>query len=450
MAAALGQHTPSGPTAQRHTGPQPRPAQPQRIGNAFLVPPTVNLASHPGQGQPIPEAVRRKMESLFNADFSNVRIHVGAQAKSIGAVAFTMGSQIRFAPGHYNPNTSHGLRLLGHELTHVVQQRSGRVRNPFGRGIAVVQDTGMEAEADRMGIQAAAHRLPVQAKTVVQPKGIEPPPLWFAGEPVPAIRGEQPFVSLAATGGRPPVDLHTAQPHPISHSSEGIIQPRRKRWTHAQREQSRKFWEKKREKEERKRKAEEARLLRTMRSSLAEIAPSDERFFQDYRKSSKPAVTVYRGAGWGITATSLDNYAGPGDIQPKAGTPDRTFYGVVNHQWSNRNHGCMVSCTAKICLGVHFAVDSHNYGLVYEIEIDDYIDVNWLLKKRNFRNRYLGQHEFLIPRAIRATEIRRVYLVSKETGIIKVWPQFKSKAHRKRAQRGWKQWVDTQGVCNDD
>jgi hypothetical protein len=44
--------------------------------------------------------------------------------------------------------------LLAHELVHVVQQRAGRVSNPFGGGVAVVQDQALEAEADRLGRQA--------------------------------------------------------------------------------------------------------------------------------------------------------------------------------------------------------------------------------------------------------------------------------------------------------
>ena len=171
--AALQQHAPPGQTAQQHQGPQPPAAQLNRIGNAFQVPPTVNL-SHPGQGRPLPEAVRQKMESVFNTDFSDVRVHVGAQAQSIGAVAFTMGSQIHFAPGQYNPNTSHGQRLLGHELTHVMQQRAGRVRNPFGDGVAVVQDPGMEAEADRMGRQAAIQKSKLEEMGAAQPHRTTP------------------------------------------------------------------------------------------------------------------------------------------------------------------------------------------------------------------------------------------------------------------------------------
>lgn len=106
-------------------------------------------------GLPIPDNVRAKMETAFGADFSDVRVHIGQEAASLGAIAYTWGSNIHFAPGQYNPNTIQGQKLLGHELWHVVQQRSGRVSNPFGGGVAVVQDYALEAEADRMGIKAA-------------------------------------------------------------------------------------------------------------------------------------------------------------------------------------------------------------------------------------------------------------------------------------------------------
>ena len=213
--ATLQQHAPPGQTAQQHQGPQPPASQPNPIGNAFQVPPTINL-SRSGQGRPLPEAVRRKMESVFNTDFSDVRVHVGAQAQSIGAVAFTMGSQIHFAPGQYNPNTSHGQRLLGHELTHVMQQRAGRVRNPFGNGVAVVQDPGMEAEAERMGMQAAAHQMPVEAKR-------EQPGMAAQQKPAPTPGGRPlaPHVQAAV------VQPRTAQPHAQARPlTTGVIQRR--------------------------------------------------------------------------------------------------------------------------------------------------------------------------------------------------------------------------------
>jgi hypothetical protein len=95
------------------------------------------------------------METAFGADFSDVRVHIGHEVSSLGAIAYTWGTNIHFAPGQYNPHTIQGQKLLGHELWHVVQQKSGRVKNPFGGSVAVVQDHALEAEADRMGIKAA-------------------------------------------------------------------------------------------------------------------------------------------------------------------------------------------------------------------------------------------------------------------------------------------------------
>ena len=117
----------------------------------------VNLQRKSG-GWMLPKEVQTKMESALNGDFSDVRIHVGSEVAAIGAIAFTWGSDIHFAPGYYNPHSIQGQQLLGHELAHVLQQRAGRVRNPFGSGTAVVQDHALEAEADRLGMKAAMHR----------------------------------------------------------------------------------------------------------------------------------------------------------------------------------------------------------------------------------------------------------------------------------------------------
>jgi hypothetical protein len=117
----------------------------------------VNLQRKSG-GWLLPKEIQRKMESALGGDFSDVRIHVGSEVAAIGAIAFTWGSDIHFAPGYYNPHSIQGQQLLGHELAHVLQQRAGRVQNPFGNGTAVVQDHALEAEADRLGMKAAMHR----------------------------------------------------------------------------------------------------------------------------------------------------------------------------------------------------------------------------------------------------------------------------------------------------
>jgi len=107
---------------------RPPVAQPHGAGDAFSVDPgRLGLAN--GGGRPLPDALRGKMEATLGADFASVRVHVGPQAERIGAVAFTLGSDIYFAPGRFQPETVHGQQLRGHELAHLVQQRRGRVRN---------------------------------------------------------------------------------------------------------------------------------------------------------------------------------------------------------------------------------------------------------------------------------------------------------------------------------
>jgi Domain of unknown function (DUF4157) len=143
-----------------------RTAVVQRHGASEIIPldaAALNLGS--SAGRPMPAHVQRKMEALFGEDFSDVRIHSGPQAHAIGAIAFTLGSSIYFAPGHYSPDTPRGHQLLGHELAHVVQQRAGRVRNPHGNGLAVVQDHALEAEAERMGARAATFTPPTLHST---------------------------------------------------------------------------------------------------------------------------------------------------------------------------------------------------------------------------------------------------------------------------------------------
>jgi hypothetical protein len=117
-------------------------------------------------GKPLPDAVRGQMEAALGADFSAVRVYVGPQAARIGAIAFTKGTDIYFAPGRFRPDTVQGKQLLGHELAHVVQQRQGRVRHPTGAGLAVVQNVALEAEADRLGQRATLKSAPLQSYTV--------------------------------------------------------------------------------------------------------------------------------------------------------------------------------------------------------------------------------------------------------------------------------------------
>ena len=109
-----------------------------------------------GDSSGVPTGVRNKMEQTLNTDLSGVTVHTNSsKAKSVGALAYTQGTDIHVAPGQYNPGTSSGKRLLGHELTHVAQQMAGRV-HPTGEvnGMPLNDSPSLEAEADKMGAKA--------------------------------------------------------------------------------------------------------------------------------------------------------------------------------------------------------------------------------------------------------------------------------------------------------
>lgn len=77
-------------------------------------------------GQPLGPGVRAFMEPRIGHDFSRVRVHTdelaARSARSVDALAYTVGSDVVFGTGQYAPETPAGRGLLAHELTHVVQQ----------------------------------------------------------------------------------------------------------------------------------------------------------------------------------------------------------------------------------------------------------------------------------------------------------------------------------------
>ncbi len=109
-----------------------------------------SLLNIKGTGRLMPPVVQKRMEKYFDENFNDVMIHTGPQAKSIGAKAFTAGSDIYFPPGVFKPHDRESLSILAHELTHVIQQRQGRVKNPFENGIAIIRDPDLDMEANLM------------------------------------------------------------------------------------------------------------------------------------------------------------------------------------------------------------------------------------------------------------------------------------------------------------
>lgn len=117
------------------------------------VPPIVHEVLR-SPGQPLDPAARTFMESRFGHDFSRVRVHTDAKAvesaQAVQSLAYTVGRDVVFGVGQYAPATSAGKRLLAHELTHVVQQRSGLRTAVDTPAVGYGAHEGFEQEADRM------------------------------------------------------------------------------------------------------------------------------------------------------------------------------------------------------------------------------------------------------------------------------------------------------------
>ena len=117
-----------------------------------------------GPGRPIDSATLGFMESRLGGDFGDVRVHTDSRsARALDARAYTVGNRVVFDRGAYAPHSTEGRRLLGHELTHVMQQRGeyGPVaRTPAlmreVRGQVTREREGRSVEDDEWGVVSAA------------------------------------------------------------------------------------------------------------------------------------------------------------------------------------------------------------------------------------------------------------------------------------------------------
>jgi hypothetical protein len=96
------------------------------VSTAATAPPVVHQVLN-SAGQPLDRETRNFMEPRFGHSFGSVRIHAdelaARSAKSVHALAYTVGQHVVFGDGQYVPRTRAGQGLIAHELTHVLQQR---------------------------------------------------------------------------------------------------------------------------------------------------------------------------------------------------------------------------------------------------------------------------------------------------------------------------------------
>ncbi|MEU4524543.1 DUF4157 domain-containing protein [Amycolatopsis sp. NPDC024027] len=125
-----------------------------------------------GGGSPLDTATRADMETRFGHDFGDVRVHTdGAahdSAKSVNAQAYTVGSNIVFQRDKYDPSSDSGKHMLAHELTHVVQQRSGPVDGTDAGGGVKVSDPSDRFEREAVANADRLMSSPAPAGRAVQ------------------------------------------------------------------------------------------------------------------------------------------------------------------------------------------------------------------------------------------------------------------------------------------
>ena len=103
-------------------------------------------------GQALPTHLQRQFEQSTGADLSGVRVHTGGEsataAHAVGAKAYTVGQDIHFAAGRYQPDDPFGMHLLAHEVAHTVQQQGGTAHRQHKLEVSTPHDAA-EVEADR-------------------------------------------------------------------------------------------------------------------------------------------------------------------------------------------------------------------------------------------------------------------------------------------------------------
>jgi hypothetical protein len=140
-----GEHATGSVPSASTSGPAPRPVPSERIG----------------EGRRLDAGTAARMGSALGHSFADVRIHDDPAAHSFvareRAVATTVGTDIAFAPGAYQPGTAAGDALLAHELAHVQQQRDATTASPIAG-----DHNALERDADQATIGALArlHGLP--------------------------------------------------------------------------------------------------------------------------------------------------------------------------------------------------------------------------------------------------------------------------------------------------
>ncbi|MGY3681504.1 hypothetical protein ACVWXU_005127 [Streptomyces sp. TE33382] len=173
-----------------------------------------------GGGSPLDTETRTDLESRMGADFSDVRIHNDSaaheSAKGVGAHAYTVGNNVVFQRDAYDPASPQGRTTLAHELTHVIQQRSGPVEGTEAPGGIRVSDP-----SDRFEREAVANADRVLSDPAPEPAASQsaaPEPAAHESAPESAPAGPAPSASAAPAVQRAATEDEDEQPADVQGS----------------------------------------------------------------------------------------------------------------------------------------------------------------------------------------------------------------------------------------
>jgi hypothetical protein len=188
--ASGGQGGPGGKLQRQHDG---------AAGDASVAADVREVKAGLGAGQPLDPLRQQRFEERSGVRLDGVRVHTderaAASARAVGALAYTLGPDVVFAPGRFAPHTSAGERLLAHEIAHVVQDRRAR-----------------PAKQARLHRQVVA---PAPAPGVTPPSPAPPTITTAAGAPAaapaapsaaPPAAAVPPAVAAPAATGKPAAD----------------------------------------------------------------------------------------------------------------------------------------------------------------------------------------------------------------------------------------------------
>ena len=291
-----------------------------------------DVLSSPGQSLPGP--VKEEMEARLGADFSQVRVHTDAAARAsaaeIRARAYTSGSHIAIGDGGADKRT------LAHELTHVIQQRSGPVA-----GICTSTGLRLSDPSDCFERHAEANASRVMA--------LPPVPLANPRKADGAAQGQlsaskAPAVPVVQRNGRP-------VPRPSSEEEEGLSSEEEEEGLSSEEEEGLSSEEEEEEEglsseEEEKRERKKGRPSREERAKLRKLGPSDP--LRRTRKATK-AKAIRSGANLPLPRRNLAEVPFKRDAngtalwngfqRPSWGGADETFFGKQKGRKGKRKNG---------------------------------------------------------------------------------------------------------------